>query len=268
MTEQTKRTVSFWYSVFLSVFTIALGIAFLASVSDIYFSAKEGEQIFTRENVTAQLLPCFITLIVWIVAVIAGFVLSVLLPSKERKKRSAAPETIYRKLLTRIPKGEGEELRCGLERVKKTERIRVIVWCVAGAVCVAAGVIVLAYAFNPKHFTAEVDFNTDVLNMAKWVLPCTAISFLCCIAAAIVERETAKRTLPVVKKLIAAGATPKVMAEYDAATAKRDKYVLLGVRIAVAALAVALIIWGIFNGGANDVFIKAINICTECIGLG
>ncbi|HBA97870.1 MAG TPA: thioredoxin [Lachnospiraceae bacterium] len=29
-----------------------------------------------------------------------------------------------------------------------------------------------------------------------------------------------------------------------------------------------LIAAGIWNGGLNDVLIKAINICTECIGLG
>lgn len=40
------------------------------------------------------------------------------------------------------------------------------------------------------------------------------------------------------------------------------------VRIALAALAVALIAAGIFNGSALDVFAKAVKICTECIGLG
>nr|WP_251616997.1 CD1871A family CXXC motif-containing protein [Pumilibacter muris] len=33
-------------------------------------------------------------------------------------------------------------------------------------------------------------------------------------------------------------------------------------------MAVSFIIAGIFNGGARDVLIKAVNICTECIGLG
>jgi hypothetical protein len=33
-------------------------------------------------------------------------------------------------------------------------------------------------------------------------------------------------------------------------------------------LAVAFIIMGIANGGARDVLIKAVNICTECVGLG
>ena len=39
-------------------------------------------------------------------------------------------------------------------------------------------------------------------------------------------------------------------------------------RIAVLIVAIALIAVGIFNGGMRDVFVKAINICTECIGLG
>lgn len=40
------------------------------------------------------------------------------------------------------------------------------------------------------------------------------------------------------------------------------------VRVALLCAAVLLIGFGIMNGGMRDVFIKAINICTECIGLG
>ena len=39
-------------------------------------------------------------------------------------------------------------------------------------------------------------------------------------------------------------------------------------RFILAALALLFIILGVMNGGARDVLIKAINICTECIGLG
>ena len=41
----------------------------------------------------------------------------------------------------------------------------------------------------------------------------------------------------------------------------------LGYAVLVAA-ALVLIIWGVLNGGMRDVLVKAINICTECIGLG
>jgi hypothetical protein len=39
-------------------------------------------------------------------------------------------------------------------------------------------------------------------------------------------------------------------------------------RIVVAVIALALLAVGIFGGGMADVLAKAINICTECIGLG
>ena len=40
------------------------------------------------------------------------------------------------------------------------------------------------------------------------------------------------------------------------------------VRWILLALAGLFIILGVINGGANDVLVKAINLCTECIGLG
>ena len=40
------------------------------------------------------------------------------------------------------------------------------------------------------------------------------------------------------------------------------------VRGAILAIAAALIVAGALNGGMRDVLVKAINICTECIGLG
>ena len=39
-------------------------------------------------------------------------------------------------------------------------------------------------------------------------------------------------------------------------------------RLALLAAAVCLLVWGFVTGGAADVLTKAINICTECIGLG
>ncbi|MBQ1371566.1 MAG: hypothetical protein IIY70_01415 [Oscillospiraceae bacterium] len=39
-------------------------------------------------------------------------------------------------------------------------------------------------------------------------------------------------------------------------------------RYALFALAVLLIVLGILNGGLQDVLTKAVNLCTECIGLG
>lgn len=39
-------------------------------------------------------------------------------------------------------------------------------------------------------------------------------------------------------------------------------------RAALYAVALALTVAGVMNGGMRDVLVKAVNICTECIGLG
>lgn len=43
---------------------------------------------------------------------------------------------------------------------------------------------------------------------------------------------------------------------------------LTWLRLFLLVLSSALILHGICNGSMHDVFIKAVNICTECIGLG
>lgn len=40
------------------------------------------------------------------------------------------------------------------------------------------------------------------------------------------------------------------------------------IRIFLYAAAAVFIVLGVMNGEAQDVFIKAVKICTECIGLG
>lgn len=39
-------------------------------------------------------------------------------------------------------------------------------------------------------------------------------------------------------------------------------------RCGLLILALVLIVLGVLNGGLRDVFVKAANLCTECIGLG
>lgn len=43
---------------------------------------------------------------------------------------------------------------------------------------------------------------------------------------------------------------------------------LSAIRIVLFGVAVLFIVLGVMNGGWYDVLVKAINICTECIGLG
>ena len=54
----------------------------------------------------------------------------------------------------------------------------------------------------------------------------------------------------------------------SAACAPADTRRLRTARAAVLIIAVLFVIAGILNGSMEDMFIKAVNICSECIGLG
>lgn len=47
----------------------------------------------------------------------------------------------------------------------------------------------------------------------------------------------------------------------DPEKTRRYRLILLGICL-------LLLVWGVVNGGMRDVLVKAINICSECIGLG
>lgn len=53
-----------------------------------------------------------------------------------------------------------------------------------------------------------------------------------------------------------------------AQTASRRPGTPASLRLALLVLALTLIVLGVLNGGLHSVLIKAVNICTECIGLG
>lgn len=54
----------------------------------------------------------------------------------------------------------------------------------------------------------------------------------------------------------------------DAPAGAADPRRLRAARAAVLIIAVLFVIAGILNGSMEDMFIKAVNICSECIGLG
>lgn len=269
MTEENIRRVRFWYGIFLSVFTAAIGILFLAEVADIYFGIGK----FTSEEVGRRLLQHVLApFILWVLAVIAGFVLSVVMPVAAKRKIKPNAQKSLARLRRRLPSAEGlsEEGKADLAKVKKFELARIILWSVSAAMCLAGAIATCVYVFDKTNFASADDIPLCMLNMAKFVLPFLIVSFACCIGSTVYEGVSAKYELPLVKKLVAAGGAPAEKKECAVLTAveRKEKWIVLGVRIAVFVLAVVFIILGTLNGGVGEVLEKAVNICRECIGIG
>ena len=91
-------------------------------------------------------------------------------------------------------------------------------------------------------------------HVAPWACAALAAIFCC-------ERIDAKIAL---REIEPARLAPRRQAEPPA----RRMLPVGIIRGALFAAAAALIALGILNGGMRDTLVKAINICTECIGLG
>lgn len=269
MKEKTCKTVRLVSGVTLSAMTVILGALFIWQVLYIYFTGTAadytGMYAFTSARVGAALLKILPAIIIWIVLIIAAFVLWEVFPVKAPRAKPDARYTLYR-LKKRMPSAVGEELKASLNYVKGEEENLKILWLLCAAVGVAGAVYSIVYLANPDHFP-KADVTAEMLGMVKNIMPWVVAVFAAACGICIYEGVSAKRQLKHVQKLVA-GRAPVEAVHGGIYKFFHCKYFLHGVRIAVGCVSVAFIIAGICNGSMRDVLIKAVNICTECIGLG
>lgn len=268
MEEKTSRAVRLTYGIMFSVHTFILGALFLWQVLTLYFTGKAGVgDIFTRERVNSAFDKIELFLWLWIAELVVGFVLWEVFPVKQ-KPRKICPDLQYARLNKRMPKVAPENLSGEFAQVAQFKKVVFALKCGAWALFGVACVYGLVYLCIPANFP-DKNVTAEVLNMVKHVFPCVFAGLILVCGAGVYEKYAVKNILPTVQKLTKGQKPQKnggVMAKAEGIL--ENKWVLLGVRIAVAVIAVAFIIWGALNGNARAVFIKAINICTECIGLG
>lgn len=257
------------YSIFLGVFTVAVGIAIICVAADIYYSGKGTEVIYSRAIVGERLTALAIPLIFLIAAVIFGAIFPLY-----KVKASRPPEDTLGKLAERLPQsGEGEEFSAAQAAYKKANLIRLVAWLIALAVVLASAIAVLCYLVDTSHFKSE-DITEDIFSMVANMLPWLAAAFAACIAATVISGIFATKQISSAKTMIKTGDKASVKQKSEPAFITKIKDIIAkpaftwAVRGAIFVIAVVFIIVGIVNGGAHDVLVKAINICTECIGLG
>lgn len=270
-----QEKIRLYYGIFLSVFTCALGVTFIAVALTILSQGGWQQGAYSRELVGKVLFPVSIPFYIWILAIIAGFVLSVLYPLNSKKSPAKIKESVtLKRLSSRLPVGEGEEYQEDMRKIHVEKRSRIIVYSACAAVCFACGIACAVYLLRPANFNGEA--NELMLKMFAIVGPNVLGAFAACIGVTFYEKYSMLREITVLKHLISSNRGNPVIAVNKPANPvlskiKRvisSKYFIWGARGAVAILAVTFIILGIFNGGVQDLLIKAIKICTECIGLG
>ena len=127
----------------------------------------------------------------------------------------------------------------------------------AGAAVLLCAVLSLVYLLNREHF-ASWDLEMVMGQLLVHTLPWIIAAFAAVIWAAFLCRRSMEREISLLKG-VSGNQSPE--------TASKPSC-LPYVRIALYAFALVLIVLGFNNGGMRDVLVKAINICTGCIGLG
>lgn len=269
MKERTPKLVRTYYGWIFGAYTLVVGALFLWKVLSLYISGTApdyaGSSPFTRERVTEALSQISLAFWLWIAAIIAGFVLWEVFPVKEKPKK-IVEDLQYARLAKRLPDSAPDGLEEDFALVARGKKLIFALRVAAWSLFAIAAIYGIVYLAIPANFPNK-DVTAEMLNMAKHVFPCIFAGLAVIAGAAAYEKYAVKSILPSVKKLTF-GLKPREREKSAAERVISDPRFLLAVRIVFAVLAVALIIWGALNGNARAIMIKAINICTECIGLG
>ena len=263
MDEKRNKNIRTVFGWFLSALIVTCGALLIGRAIALFVSGGAKQGAFTRENVGQALMQISAPLVLSVLSVIAGYVLAEVFTVGE-KKRGALPARYILYRLRAHTRVEGEYAK----KIAAIEYVLVVVRVLCGVVAATASVCVIAYLANPASYD-KLDVNGTMLNAFIRCFPLISVAFVACAGADIWaglktdELTSLYKTLPATKDRredeTLLGKVERVISS--------KKYVL-ALRCVLGAIAVAFIILGALDGGVRGVLQKAINICTECIGLG
>lgn len=242
------------YGIALSCMIVVAGLCLAVACVGIYLS---GDEPYSREAVAAAFHPISIPVYLCLVMAVGGFVLQIVFPAPAAKPAALKqPAVIRKRLLERVdPDGCGDALRAQIlseqRRRKKQNRI-------CAFVLVVCALTFLIYALDGSHFLSS-DINRSMIRAMAVLLPCLGIGLANCIVTVYAGRSSLLREIELLKQC------PKKDAPQTGVN-KSDPGKKM--RLALLLAAAALTVFGFCSGGTADVLTKAVNICTECIGLG
>lgn len=257
MTEKKIKLVHRIYAIAVSVISVIAGLCLIAACLHIY---SAGGHPYSRLAVAQHFSIIAVPVYLCLALVIGGFLLDFALPTEKQKSKPANQQAmLLRRLQERRDLSACDEgLRCTILKLRQGRKTRTIVGI---ALLVVGAVIFLSYALNPAHFHHS-QINSSMIHAMFVLLPCLAVPFAWAVYAAYHTRGSVNKEIELWKQVPAADGKSVECAP------KGDCKGLLAMRSVIILVAVVLLIYGFVSGGTADVLTKAINICTECVGLG
>ncbi len=240
------------YHILVSVAIAVAGMCLIAACVGIY---QTGDHPFSRETVAAAFSRIAVPVYVCLGLVIAGFLLHLLLPEEERKLKPDLTAPLLRRLQAQADLSQAEPaVVVAVHKEQKSRQLHRLITVVLTAI---GGTVFVWYALQGGSFH-QSEINGSMIRAMLVLLPCMAVPFAYGVFAAYHGHRSMKREIDLLKPI------PKTEV---AAPKGRFDWVFIA-RCAVLVIGILLLTWGALENGAADVLTKAINICTECIGLG
>ncbi len=254
MHEKTKKAILCIYKILLCLSIAVAGVCLIAQCLLIYNS---GEQPYSTESVANAFSEIALPLYFCGAMVLLGVFLKPFLAVPVKKAEKNYP-FILRRLqqstdLSLCP----QQLQEDMHRLRRRQRLIQILNL---SLLAAGAVFFLSYGTNPAHFH-KTDINTSMITAMYYLIPSMVIPFAFGVFSAYYGKKATLKEIELLKQAPAEAKTAVVKTDEPQHTAT-------WLRIGILAVAVFMICFGYLIGGATDVLTKAVNICTECIGLG
>lgn len=245
----------------VSIQTLLMGSLFIVQILRIYYG---NEGVFTKEICSKYLLEILPVIIIWGLVIVASYIYFYIKNNPQKHIAKITNTYKLNSLMTICPEFINENLDEEYTLIKKEKKNRRIAWIINIVIVSLCSLMGLGYLINVKHFDASGDLTQQAIDMGIHLLPWCIIGFISLIIRTLYEEYSAKKEIELIKKIIKTDGKK----QKDLYNNKNKNTMVNVARVSIIALSVLLIVVGIFNGGAEDVLQKAINICTECIGLG
>lgn len=258
MTSNSTKRIHRIYSILLSIVIVIAGICLMVSCINIYNS---GKQPFSRESVANAFSKISIPVYVCMIMTFLGFILEIFLPLEALKvKNIISKDMLLHNLQSKKEMTENQsEITTAINDERKRRRLHSTVRMI---VILLSSIIFLIYATNDKNFH-QSDINGSMIKAMYVLVPCLLVSFIYSLIVVIINEKSMMREIELLKKL-----PFKEKNSADSCdTCPCDKKLAI-IRIAFLIIGIGILVYGFTTGGTRDVLTKAVNICTECIGLG
>lgn len=261
MTKEIKMRLSRIFNIILGAYTAFFGLELISGCLYIYYVVGE----YTRDIAATVLAFITPTFALWALLAAAVFVFEFNASvQKKPEKPERDLENTRKKLLEKknIKKADPslETVRC----IKAQARKRRILTVILLALTVIAILSFLFFALQSRFYGDDI--NKSVIWAFSLFLVCFLDVAVFGAVVGFIKKSSLKKEIELLKRLPDARKADIEKAERAGADAAAVAAVIRIVFIFSAAI--ALIIGGIVLGGYSDVLTKAVNICTECIGLG